>query len=112
MTIYNSDNENSGFSLSKIVGAFLALAGAGVVLWTVVEIFQLFDQNSAFIFLDGMVPKQISVGAGDGALYIPRELLVYGIPIWALSVASKIGVGLMKSGLQYLDVPRWNKKEK
>lgn len=112
MTIYNSDNENNGFSLSKIVGAFLALAGAGVVLWTVAEIFQLFDQNSAFIFLDGIVPKQIWVGSGDGALYIPRELLVYGIPIWALSVAAKIGVGLMKSGLEYLDIPRWTKREK
>jgi hypothetical protein len=82
-----------------------------VVLWTVVEIFQLFNQSSTFFF-DGVVPKQITVAAGDRALYILRELLVYGIPIWAFLVASKIGVGLMKSGLHYLDVPRWNKSEK
>ena len=110
MTIYNSDNESNNLSISKAVGAFLALVGAGVVVWTVVGIFQLFDRNSAFIFLDGFVPEQIWVGRGDGALYIPRELLVYGIPIWAFSVTAKIGVGLMNSGLEYLDIPRWTKK--
>jgi hypothetical protein len=112
MTIYSSDNEISGFSLSKVVGAFLALVGAGVVVWTAAQIFQLFDEGSAFIFLDGFVPKQISVGAGSGALYIPRELLVYGIPIWAFSVTAKIGAGLMKSGLEYLDIPRLSRSGK
>ena len=39
-------------------------------------------------------------------LLLPRELLVFGIPVWALSVATRIGVMLMKSGLQYVELPR------
>lgn len=43
------------------MGVLLILLGAGVVLWTVVEIFQLFTHGSAFIVLDEIVPAQIEI---------------------------------------------------
>jgi len=38
MSIYNPDDYDSGWTASKIMGFMLTLLGAGVVLWTVVEI--------------------------------------------------------------------------
>ena len=114
MSIYNSDNEYPfrGFSVAKIVGAFLALVGTGVIIWTVVEISQLFTASSAFIFLDDMISKEISFVLENGSLQIPREILVYGIPLWALTTTARIGITLMRSGLQFIDMPRKNKDEK
>lgn len=43
------------------MGVLLTLLGAGVVLWTVVDIFQLFTHRSAFIVLDEIVPAQIEI---------------------------------------------------
>ncbi len=109
MSVYNGyDDESSGFSISKIVGMILTLIGAVVIIWTVVEIFQLFTQGSAFIVLDGIVPQRIVLTelAGDGYLLLPRELLIFGIPVWALSVTTKIGMMLIQNGLQYVELPR------
>ena len=61
MSIYNPDDYDSGWTASKIVGVLLTLLGAGVVLSTVVEIFQLFTHRSAFIVLDEIVPEQIEI---------------------------------------------------
>ena len=104
MSIYNSEDYESGWTASKIVGVLLTLLGAGVILWTVVEIFQLFTHGSAFIVLDEIVPARIEI-VEDGLL-LPREILIYGLPIWAFSVTSKIGVMLLKSGLEYVERPR------
>lgn len=105
MSIYNPNDEySSGWTASKIMGVLLTLLGAGVVLWTVVEIFQLFTHGSAFIVLDDIVPAQIEVV--KNGLLLPRELLIYGLPIWAFSVTTKIGIMLLKNGLEYVDRPR------
>ena len=104
MSIYNPDDYESGWTASKIVGVLLTLLGAGVVLWTVVEIFQLFTHGSAFIVLDEIVPARIELL--ENGLFLPRELLIYGLPIWAFSVTSKIGVMLLKNGLEYVERPR------
>jgi hypothetical protein len=77
------------------------LLGAGVILWTVVEIFQLFTHESAFIVLDDIIPARIKLV--EGGLLLPHEILIYGLPIWAFSVTSKIGVMLLKSGLEYVE---------
>jgi hypothetical protein len=108
MSMYNLNDESAsgGWTPTRIVGALLALAGTGVIIWTVVEIFQLFTQESAFIVLDQIVPREIIVSKnGANSLLLPRELLIFGIPIWALTVTSKIGVMMMKSGLEYVDLP-------
>jgi hypothetical protein len=61
MSVYNGyDEEGSGWTASKIVGVALTFLGTVVVIWTVVEIFQLFTQGSAFIVLDGIVPSASS----------------------------------------------------
>jgi hypothetical protein len=78
----------------------LTLLGAAVVLWTVVEIFQLFTHGSAFIVLDDIVPARIEIGT-EG-LFLPREILIYGLPIWAFSVTSKIGVQIVPKQLGQL----------
>jgi hypothetical protein len=104
MSIYNPDDYESGWTVSKIVGVLLTLLAAGVILWTVVEIFQLFTHGSAFIVLDDILPARIKLV--EGGLLLPREILIYGLPIWAFSVTSKIGVMLLKSGLEYVERPR------
>lgn len=107
MSIYNAnDNDgSSGWSASKLVGIFLIVSGVGVVLWTVFQISQLFTDQSAFIFLDTIVPAQIAFSNNPGALLIPREILVFGIPLWALGTIVRIGMSLVNSGLQYMDRP-------
>ena len=104
MSIYNPEDYESGWTPSKIVGVLLTLLGAGVVLWTVVEIFQLFTHGSAFIALDDIVPARIELV--ENGLLLPREILIYGLPIWAFSVTSKIGVMLLKNGLEFVDKPK------
>ena len=103
MSLY-TDNDYSGLSLGKIIGFLLTLAGLVVILWTVVEIFQLFTHGSAFIVLDEIVPTQIEIV--KNGLLLPREFLIYGLPIWAFSATSKIGVMLMKTGLEFVERPR------
>ena len=104
MSLYTENEYGSSFSASKIVGLLLTLLGAAVVLWTVVEIFQLFTHGSAFIVLDNIVPARIELG--ENGLFLPREILIYGLPIWAFSVTSKIGVMLLKNGLEFVDKPK------
>lgn len=104
MALYNPEDYGSTWSASKIVGLLLTLLGAAVVLWTVVEIFQLFTQGSAFLVLDDIVPARIELV--EGGLLLPREILIFGLPIWAFSVTSKIGVMLLKSGLEYIERPK------
>ena len=104
MSLYTDNEYGSSFSASKIVGLLLTLLGAAVVLWTVVEIFQLFTQGSAFIVLDDIVPTQIELG--KSGLLLPREILIYGLPIWAFSVTSRMGVMLLKNGLEFVDKPK------
>jgi hypothetical protein len=108
MNLHPGDEYGTGeWNASKVVGVFLVILAAGVIFWTVVQIFQLFTQGSAFITLDGIVPQRIVISeTSDSSFVLPRELLIYGLPIWALSVTTKIGVMLMKSGLQYVELPR------
>ena len=86
----------------------MAILGAGVLIWVVVSLFQLFTSTSSFLVLDEIVPKEMMVSqAANGAkVLLPRELLIFGIPIWALAAASKIGLTLLRSGLEYVEKPR------
>jgi hypothetical protein len=90
MSVYSEDEYGSSWTPSKIVGLLLTLLGAAVVLWTVAQIFQLFTHGSAFVVLDDIVPAQIELV--EGGLLLPREILIYGLPIWAFSVTTKIGI--------------------
>jgi hypothetical protein len=107
MSIYNPNDEygSSGWSLSKMAGIFLIVTGVGVILWTVFQISQLFTAQSAFLFLDEIVPAKIVLSENEGVLLIPRELFVFGIPVWALGSTARIGASLVHSGLQYMDRP-------
>ncbi len=107
MSIYNANDEygSGGLSVSKMAGIFLIVAGVGVILWTVFAISQLFTDQSAFIFMDEIVPSKIVLSENQGGLVIPRELLVFGVPVWALGSTARIGTSLVNSGLQYMDRP-------
>ncbi len=96
------------WSPSNIMGGLVAILGAGVLIWVVVSLFQLFTSTSSFLVLDEIVPKEMVVSqAANGAkVLLPRELLIFGIPIWALAASSKIGLTLLRSGLEYVEKPR------
>jgi uncharacterized membrane protein len=104
------DDYEGGFSWSpsNIMGGFLVIMGVGVLIWVVVSLFQLFTSTSSFLVLDEIVPKQmlISQGANGAKLLLPREVLIFGIPIWALGAASRIGLTMLRSGLEYVEKPR------
>jgi hypothetical protein len=107
MSIYSDNEIGSTSSPAKAVGFILALAGLVVILWTVAEIFQLFTHGSAFVTLNEIIPqKMILADSGKSYLLLPRELLIYGLPIWAFSVTSKIGLTLLKTGLEYIERPQ------
>ena len=99
----NDEYGPSDWSASRLVGILLTMLGAGVVIWTVVSIFQLFTHSSAIIVLDEIVPARIEFV--EGGLQLPREILIYGLPIWAFSVTTRIGVMLLKSGLEFVERP-------
>jgi hypothetical protein len=105
-----NDETESGldWSPSNIMGGFLVILGAGVLVWVVISLFQLFASGSSFQMLDGIVPQEMILSqSGDGGKWLlPRELLVFGIPVWALTAATKIGITLLRSGLEYVEKPR------
>jgi uncharacterized membrane protein len=107
MSMYNQNDEyaTTGWAISKIVGVFLILTGVGVILWTVLQISELFTVQSAFIFLEEMVPAKIALSESQEGLLLPREILVFGIPLWALGTTARIGTMLVNNGLQYMDRP-------
>ncbi len=104
------DDYDSGFtwSPSSIMGSLLVILGVGVLIWVVVSLFQLFTGTSAFLVLDQIVPKEmvISQAANGAKVLLPRELLIFGIPIWALVISSRIGLTILRSGLEYVEKPR------
>jgi hypothetical protein len=104
------DDYDSGFnwSPSNIMGGFLAILGVGVLIWVVIALFQLFTSTSSFLVLDQIVPQQmvISQAANGAKVLLPREVLIFGIPVWALGAASKIGLTMLRSGLEYVEKPR------
>ena len=87
---------------------FLVIMGVGVLIWVVVSLFQLFTSTSSFLVLDGIVPKEmlISQGANGAKVLLPREILIFGIPVWALGAASRIGLTILRSGMEYVEKPR------
>lgn len=104
------DDYEGGFSWSpaNIMGGFLVIMGVGVLIWVVVSLFQLFTGTSSFLVLDEIVPKQmlISQGANGAKVLLPREILIFGIPVWALGAASRIGLTILRSGMEYVEKPR------
>lgn len=101
-------DSGSNWSPSNIMGGFLAILGVGVLIWVVIALFQLFTSTSSFLVLDQIVPQQmvISQAASGAKVLLPREVLIFGIPIWALGAASKIGLTMLRSGLEYVEKPR------
>lgn len=104
------DDYDGGFSWSpsNIMGGFLVILGVGVLIWVVASLFQLFASTSSFLVLDEIVPKEmvISQAANGAKVLLPREFLIFGVPIWALAASSKIGLTLLRSGLEYVEKPR------
>jgi hypothetical protein len=101
-------DEHSGLSISisNMMGGFQVLLGSGVLVWVVIALFQLFSNASTFLVMDEIIPLEMIISeTANSRLLLPRELLIFGIPIWALSAATKIGLTLLRSGLQYVDKP-------
>lgn len=103
----NDYDSGSDWSPWSIMGGFLVILGVGVLLWVVISLFQLFASASPFVVFDRIVPKEmvISQSANGAKTLFPRELLVFGIPIWALGAATRIGLTLLRSGLEYVAKP-------
>jgi hypothetical protein len=108
MNLVGEDENSSFWSPVNIFGGFLVVLGAGVLLWVVSSLFHLFSDTSSFLVLDQIIPKEMIISqSADGAKFLlPRELLIFGIPIWALTVATRIGLTMLKSGLDYVEKPR------
>ncbi len=104
------DDYDSSFtwSPSNILGGLLVILGAGVLIWVVVSLFQLFTSTSAFLVLDRIIPKEMVIlQSVDGVkVLLPREILIFGIPIWALAASSRIGLIMLRNGLEYVEKPR------
>ena len=102
MKAYRQENEIS-FSISDAIGGFLIIVGVGVLIWVVASLFQLFTNTSSFFTLDEIIPQKIIIAdLPDGLILLPREILIFGIPIWALSASSRIGLTLLKSGINFI----------
>lgn len=95
-------------SFANVMGGFLVFVGVGVLIWVVISLFQLFTSSSPFLIMEGMVPKEVVLSnfGRDSRILLPREILVYGIPVWVLTAASKIGLTLLRGGLEYVDKPK------
>lgn len=106
MSNYNQEN-SFNFTPASILGGFLVILGAGVMLWVVVMLFQLFTDTSIFLILDKIIPQKMVISeTSNWIILLPREIVIFGIPIWALTAASKIGLTLLKNGLDYVEKPR------
>ena len=106
MKSYGQENE-SNWSPSQVMGGFLIMVGTGVLVWVVLSLFQLFTNASAFLVLDQIIPeKMVIMDLYEGTILFPREILIFGVPIWALSASSKIGLTLLKGGLNFIEKPK------
>lgn len=103
----NYDSNEFNWSPANVMGGFLVILGAGVLVWVVVSLFQLFTTTSLFLTLDQIVPQEMVISeSSNGKILLPREVLIFGVPIWALSVTTKIGIIFVKSGLEHIEKPR------
>lgn len=108
--MYSEGQDSSIFGVipfSKIVGTILILLGLVVFSWVLWEAYFLFNQGSAFKLFDDLLPQEILVAdfPAEGRLLLPRELLVYGVPLSILSLAVNMGGLLLKYGFQYIEKP-------
>ncbi len=108
MRVDEFDSSGFSWSPSNIMGGILVLLGAGVLIWVVISLFQLFTGTNAFTVLDQIVPREMVIvqSMNGDKILLPREILIFGIPIWALAASSKIGLTILRSGLEYIEKPR------
>jgi hypothetical protein len=103
--MYDDQTIFGDWPLSRLVGLLLVMLGMATFLWVLWEVYRLFSQAGSFARFDALIPEQIVVAdlARDGMIYLPRELLVYGIPLWILGLATNIGGSFFKWGFQNLN---------
>jgi hypothetical protein len=91
-------------SLTRIIGVGLVALSAAMLLWVAFEAYQMLTHAMFFDLFEAMIPQEILIAdLGDGGvIYLPRELLVFGVPIWLVTLVSTIGLGLLRAGMQYL----------
>jgi hypothetical protein len=103
------EQESNLFShvpFGKIVGVILIILALVALGWVLVETYQLYKYGQAFLLTDKLIPKTIPIMMSeetDNRLYLPREIFVYGIPLWILGLAVQVGVALLKAGTQYFE---------
>lgn len=98
--------ETPGLSLPwrPLVGGFLLIMGLLVFVWVGWEIIQLYYEGNAFRVFEDFPPTQIIVmESATTKLYLPREILVYGLPLWVLGLAIQLGSVLLKTSGEYMD---------
>ena len=102
------EQQSNIFSLipfAKIVGGILIVLALVTFGWVSLEIYQLYKHGESFLLMDRLIPKNILFLTFEesGKMYLPREIFVYGLPLWILGLAVQIGVALLKAGSQYGD---------
>ncbi len=106
MSIGEEYPTSGNWSITKVIGIVLILLGIFGFAWVLWGAHQLFTQGTSFQVLDGMVPAEIAFSHSASSLLLPREVLVYGIPLFLLSLVTKLGGTLLKWGLDCLEIKK------
>jgi len=106
--MFNQEQQGSLFSavpFAKIVGWVLIALALVMFGWVAFELYQLYKFGEAFLLMNKLIPGTILISTFEqnGNLYLPREILVYGIPMWILALTAQIGGSLLKAGSQYIN---------
>jgi len=90
---------------TKIIGVFLIVLALLALGWVIFEVYQLYEYGQAFLLTDKLIPETILISTFEenGKLYLPREIFVYGVPLWVLGLGLQVGVALLRTGAQFVD---------
>lgn len=92
--------------LTRVIGVLLIILGVIAFLWVLWGAHQLFTHASSFQVFDEVVPQQIVLtqSRGEPGLLLPREFLIYGIPLGLLGLVTKLGGSMLKWGIDCLEL--------
>lgn len=87
-----------------LLGLFLLFLGLAVFAWVFWEVWNLYQYGASFQRFDKLIPESIMFGKSERTdFYIPREILVYSLPLFILSIAIQLGTTLLKNATGYLE---------
>jgi len=108
MIIDNPDQHlTSALPVSKLVGLALISAGIVVLGGAVLQVYWFLTRPEMFAGFQTLLPERIVVVESEmGTVLLPREFLMYGVPLSLLSLVGKIGGELLSRGVDFLEPVR------